>query len=50
MAKCSVCKQTVGKTFLEKPIGTYVKKKGKKHLICNKCQKSLSTEEILEKV
>ena len=50
MAKCKICGEGVENTFLEKPIGTYVAKKGKKHLICNQCQKKLSVDEIREKI
>ncbi|MFH1133964.1 MAG: hypothetical protein V1735_05710 [Nanoarchaeota archaeon] len=38
--KCEVCKRSIEETFLRKVMGTYVRdKKGKKHLICNACQK-----------
>ena len=37
---CELCKQEVAETFLKKPIGTYVKdSKGKRHMVCNACQK-----------
>lgn len=43
--KCSICSQTIGETFLHKPIGTYVKNaKGKKAIVCNQCQKKLPTK------
>ena len=49
--KCEVCKKNVEVTFLNKPIGTYIKdKKGKRHLVCNECQKKHKKEEILTKV
>ena len=50
--KCEICKKTVGTTFLEKVIGTYVKDAaGKKHLICFECQKNLGTKkELLAKL
>ena len=50
--KCSICKKKMGETFLSKPIGTYVKdSKGKKHLVCDECQKKLgSKEEMLKKL
>ncbi len=48
--KCELCRKNIQETFLRKPVGTYVKdKKGKKHIICNECQK-LGKEEILEKL
>tara|TARA_Y100000310_G_C20547576_1_gene746361 strand:+ start:673 stop:825 length:153 start_codon:yes stop_codon:yes gene_type:complete len=50
MAKCDICKSNIENTFLEKPIGTYVKKGKKRHIVCNQCQAKLSKEEILEKL
>jgi hypothetical protein len=48
--KCEACKENIEMTFLKKPIGTYIKdKKGKKHVVCNKCQKSYKKEELLSK-
>lgn len=48
--KCEICKNKIGETFLNKPIGTYVKdEKGKRHIVCFECQKKLKTkEEILK--
>ena len=38
--KCEICKNKIEETFLNKVIGSYVKdEKGKKHLVCNDCQK-----------
>ena len=50
--KCEICKKKIGETFLSKVIGAYVKdEKGKKHVICNECQKKLGKkEEILKKL
>jgi len=50
--KCSICKNKLNETFLKKVIGTVVKDaKGKKHHVCNQCQKQLGTkEQILEKI
>ena len=49
--KCDICSQTVKTTFLNKPIGTYMKdKNSKKKLVCNKCQKMYKKEEILTKL
>lgn len=48
--KCERCKAKIATTFLEKAIGTYIKDaKGKKHLICNQCQKKLQTKEKILK-
>jgi hypothetical protein len=45
MAKCEVCKEKIGETFLNKIIGTYIKdSNGKKHLVCNQCQKNLNND------
>jgi uncharacterized protein with PIN domain len=47
--KCEACNSKIEKTFLNKAIGTYIKdSKGKKHLICNKCQKANKKEELLK--
>ncbi len=48
--KCEICKKRIGETFLNKPLGTYVKdEKGKRHIVCFECQKKLKTkEEILK--
>jgi len=49
--KCEVCKGKIEETFLNKPIGTYIKDfKGKRHLVCSKCQKSYKKEELLTKI
>ena len=46
MAKCEICKEKIGETFLEKVLGTYIKdSKGKKHLICGDCQHKFPTKE-----
>ena len=42
--KCEICKNKIVETFLNKPLGTYVKdKKGKKHIVCTDCQKNYET-------
>ncbi|MEK6822817.1 MAG: hypothetical protein AABY13_03225 [Nanoarchaeota archaeon] len=39
---CEVCKNAIAETFLKKAIGTWVKDgKGKRHIVCNACQKRL---------
>jgi hypothetical protein len=50
--KCEICKKKMAETFLKKPIGTIVKdKKGKKHTVCNECQKKFQKkEDLLEKL
>ena len=50
--KCEICKKRLAETFLDKPVGTYVKdKKGKKHTVCSECQKKFaSKKEILEQL
>ena len=50
--KCAICKSKVQETFLQKPIGTYVKdKKGKRKLVCMDYQKNLKTKDkIVEKL
>jgi hypothetical protein len=46
--KCEICKKAVEETFLRKPLGTYLKdKKGKKHLVCDSCQKKHPTRDQL---
>ncbi|MFH1649784.1 MAG: hypothetical protein ABIA93_04505 [Candidatus Woesearchaeota archaeon] len=47
--KCASCGNNIEETFLKKPIGTYIKVKGKKKIICSECQK-LSKEEIASKL
>ena len=50
--KCEICKDKIAETFLKKIVGTIIKdSKGKKHSICNNCQKKLKNkEEILENI
>ena len=46
--KCEKCKKNINITFLNKLVGTVVKdKKGKKHYICNDCQKKYRDKEKL---
>ena len=45
--KCKLCNKEVQQTFLNKLIGSYVKdSKGKRHPVCQTCQKSKSMEDI----
>ena len=48
--KCDICGKKVEEMFLGKVLGTYIKdEKGKKHIVCFECQKTLKTkEEILK--
>ena len=50
--KCEICKSKMDETFLKKRIGTVIKdEKGKKHDVCNACQKQLGSKaEILKKL
>ena len=50
--KCEICNKKVEEIFLGKILGTYIKDvKGKKHIVCFECQKTLVTKEkILEKL
>ncbi|MBN1543993.1 hypothetical protein JW898_00860 [Candidatus Woesearchaeota archaeon] len=48
--KCEICKKKIGETFLDKPVGTYVKDgKGKKHTVCSECQRKFRSKEELLK-
>jgi len=47
--KCTICKKKIDETFLKKIKGTYVKKQGKRHVVCNDCQK-IHKEDIVTKV
>ena len=48
--KCEICKKEIGKTILNKMIGTVVKdEKGKKHYVCADCQKKFGSKENLLK-
>ena len=46
MVKCSVCRERIEETFLNKIKGTYIDKKP----ICNNCQKKITIEEIRRKI
>ncbi|MFH1916587.1 MAG: hypothetical protein ABIJ21_04945 [Nanoarchaeota archaeon] len=49
--KCELCSQKVEETFLKKPLGTYWKdSKSKKKMVCQRCQKAHSPEEIKTKL
>ena len=48
---CSICNKSIGKTFLNKIIGTYIKNdKGKFHTVCFECQKRFKSKEEILKV
>ena len=45
--KCEICKNKVNETFLNKPVGTFIKdKKGKKHIVCFECQKRYDNNKL----
>ena len=47
--KCEICGKEIKTIFLNKILGTYIRdRKGKKHVICNECQKKHTIEEIKE--
>ena len=46
MAKCDICKQKIQTTFLNKLVGTIIKKEGKPKTICNECQKEHSGKDL----
>lgn len=48
--KCASCNQQIQTTFLDKLVGTYIKKDGKQHPVCDECQRAFSKEEILERI
>ena len=49
--KCGICKEKVENTFLQKPLGTWMRdEKGKKHLVCQECQRKHDDEELRQKL
>ena len=48
--KCSICSKAIEETFLNKIVGTYIKKPGssKNHPVCPECQKKFKKEELLK--
>ena len=48
--KCDSCKQEIQTTFLDKIVGTYIKKDGKQKAVCDECQRAFDTEELLERL
>jgi hypothetical protein len=51
MTACAVCKSKVETTFLEKPLGTYLRDaKGKRRLVCRECQRTTSIEGLKAKL
>ncbi|MFT4344111.1 MAG: hypothetical protein ACMXYE_05190 [Candidatus Woesearchaeota archaeon] len=50
MAKCDICREKVGETFLNKVLGTYIRDAhGKRRLVCSDCQHKLQTREKILK-
>ena len=48
--KCEICSNNVETTFFAKLVGGYVKdEKGKKHAVCNACQKKFQKKEDILK-
>ncbi|MBI5389585.1 hypothetical protein HZB01_04360 [Candidatus Woesearchaeota archaeon] len=49
--KCESCGSKIATTFLKKMLGTSIKdSKGKKHVVCSNCQRTLTKEELLKKI
>ena len=48
MVKCSICNQKIQTTFLNKIVGTIVKKEGKPKHVCSDCQKEHSGKDLHE--
>jgi hypothetical protein len=49
--KCDICGKKIETTFLNKPIGTYMKdSKKKKKVVCNECQKRHTKEQLITKL
>ncbi len=48
--KCASCDQEVHTTFLDKVVGTYVKKDGVSSLVCDECQRAYSHDELLARL
>jgi len=46
-----MCKSTIETTFLDKPIGAYIRKNNKQYTVCNKCQhKFKDNDKLLENI
>ena len=50
MVKCEICKQKIPTTFLNKIVGTIVKKEGKPKHVCSECQKEHSGKDLAKLV
>ncbi|MCD6589789.1 hypothetical protein J7K74_01215 [Candidatus Woesearchaeota archaeon] len=48
--KCAICGKRIGTTFMNKILGTYVYKNGKKYAICSDCQRIMTIEEIMDRL
>ncbi len=49
--KCAICKEKVEETFLDKPVGTWIRDaKGKRHLVCARCQRQHDKAGLLAKI
>lgn len=47
--KCDICKKEVGKIFLDKILGTYVKVDKKRKIVCSECQKRLKNDKDIKR-
>ena len=46
--KCEICKRSIGTTFLNKIVGTYVKDSGgRKRSVCFECQKKFAEKKLV---
>jgi len=48
--KCDICKEKVETTFLNKLLGTYIGGGKSKKVVCSRCQKANSMDEIKKKL
>ena len=48
--KCASCQQQINTTFMNKLVGTYVKKDSKQVAVCDECQRGYTHEELLERI
>jgi len=45
--KCAICSKNIETIFLNKIVGTMMRKNSKKHYVCADCQKKYKTKEEL---
>jgi len=46
--KCDICTKKIETIYLNKSLGTMMRKEGKKKWVCSHCQKGKSKEELLK--